>query len=153
MARKNGNGEATRPRKRPDGKREARYWEETPTRRKRRSVYGKTRKEVVEKLAEHTTTRDDEQGQVPTDKTLREFLAQYEEVAKDTMKRRSFETYRDVARKHLLPPFGGSKPEDLSRERVRRMYPRKRDQGLCAARGGGFTVYFLPRYIRPYCGT
>ena len=134
MARKNGNGEGTRPRKRPDGRWEARYWAETPTGRKQRSVYGKTRKEVVEKLAEAMTTRNDEQGQVQTNVTLREFLAQYEEVAKDAMKRRSFETYRDIARNHLLPYLGGFKLEDLTRERVQRMYSRKRDQGLSAAR-------------------
>jgi integrase len=134
VARKNGNGEGSRPRRRPDGRWEARYWAETPTGRKRSSVYGKTRKEVVEKLTEAMTTRDEEHGRVKTNITLRDFLAQYEEVAKDTMKRRSFETYRDIARLHLLPALGTTKLKDLSREHVQRMYSRKRDQGLSAAR-------------------
>lgn len=134
VARKNGNGEGSRPRRRPDGRWEARYWAETPTGRKRSSVYGKTRKEVVEKLAEAMTTRDEEHGRVETNITLRDFLAQYEEVAKDTMKRRSFETYQDIARKHLLPALGGFQLKDLGREHVQRMYARKRDQGLSAAR-------------------
>ncbi len=134
MARKNGNGEGSRPRRRPDGRWEARYWAETPTGRKRSSVYGKTRKEVAQKLAEAMTTKEEEYEQVETNITLRDFLAQYEEVAKDTMKRRSFETYRDIARLHLLPALGSIKLKDLTREHVQRMYSRKRDQGLSAAR-------------------
>jgi hypothetical protein len=47
VARKNGNGEGSRPRKRTDGRWEARYWSEAG----RRSVYGRTRKEAAEKLA------------------------------------------------------------------------------------------------------
>lgn len=135
VARKNGNGEGTRPRKRPDGRWEARYWAETPTGRKQRSVYGKTRKEVVEKLAEAMTTREEEEHeQAPTNVTVRDFLAQYGEVAKDTMKRRSFETYLDIARLHLLPALGNIKLKDLSRERVQKLYSRKREGGLSAAR-------------------
>jgi integrase len=134
VARKNGNGEGSRPRKRPDGRWEARYWAETPTGKKRRSVYGSTRKEVVRKLAEAMTTKDDVPVMVPSNITVGEFLAQYEEVARDTMKRRSFETYQGIARVHLLPAFGNFKLEDLSREQVQRFYARKRDQGLSAAR-------------------
>ena len=47
MARKNANGEDSRPRKRADGRWEARYWSEG----KRRGVYGNTRKDVADKLA------------------------------------------------------------------------------------------------------
>ena len=41
MAKKNANEEGSRPRRRPDGRWEARYWSDG----KRRSLYGKTRKE------------------------------------------------------------------------------------------------------------
>ena len=47
MARKNGNGEGSRPRERADGRWEARYW----VGEKRRSVYGSTRKEAFARLA------------------------------------------------------------------------------------------------------
>ncbi len=66
--------------------------------------------------------------------TLGEFLAQYEDAVRDTMKRRSFETYLDIARLHLLPAFGNTKLEDMTRGQVQRMYARKRDEGLSAAR-------------------
>jgi integrase len=50
------------------------------------------------------------------------------------MKRRSFETYLDIARLHLLPSFQDTRLKDLSREQVQRMYTHKRDEGLSAAR-------------------
>jgi hypothetical protein len=41
-----------------------------------------------------------------TNITVREFFAQYDDAVRDTMKRRSLETYRDIARLHLLLAFG-----------------------------------------------
>jgi integrase len=131
MARKNGNGEGSRPRQRADGRWEARYW----VGGKRRSVYGSTRKEVTDKLAKATANhRPRTEVAVATDLTVREFFAQYDDAVRDTMKRRSLETYRDIARLHLLPAFGGKKLKDLTREHVQRMYSQKRDAGLSAAR-------------------
>jgi integrase len=71
---------------------------------------------------------------VPTCITVAEFFVQYEDAVKDTMKRRSLETLRDIARLHLLPAFGTIKLKDLTRERVQKLYSRKLDAGLSAAR-------------------
>jgi integrase len=128
--KKRGNGEGSKPRKRPDGRWEARCWSEG----KRRSVYGSTRKEVAAKLAEALVTKDEPQKLVPTSITIAEFFDQYQDAVKDTMKRRSFETLQDVARLHLLPAFGTMKLKDLSRGHVQRLYSRKRESGLSAAR-------------------
>lgn len=130
VAKKNANGEGSRPRKRPDGRWEVRYWSEG----RRRSVYGETRKEVAEKLAKAMAAEEDTPAFVPTNITVGEFLVQYEDAVRDTMKRRSFETYLDIARLHLLPALRNTKLEDLTREQVQRMYARKRDEGLSAAR-------------------
>ena len=46
----------------------------------------------------------------PSNITVGEFFAQYEDAVRHTMKRRSFETYLDIARLHLLPAFGPLKP-------------------------------------------
>ncbi len=127
---KRGNGEGGKPRQRPDGRWEARYYIDG----KRRSVYGQSRKEAATKLIDALATKDEPTPFVPSDVTIREFFAQYENVAKDTMKRRSYETYRDIARKHLLPTVGSLKIKDLTREQVQRMYSQKRDAGLSAAR-------------------
>ena len=51
MTRKRGNGEGSRPRKRPDGRWEARYTVHTSEGPKRKTMYGRTRQEVADKLA------------------------------------------------------------------------------------------------------
>ena len=113
MARKNGNGEGSRPRKRPDGRWEARYWSEG----RRRSVYGETRKEAAEKLAKAIAAEEEPPATfVPPSITLGEFLAQYGDAVRYTMKRRSSETYLDIARLHLLPAIRNTKLKDLTRE-------------------------------------
>ena len=133
MAKRNANGEGSRPRKRADGRWEGRYWLETTEGRKRRSVYGATRKERAEKLLEAQKNQDEAPVFVPADIKVVEFFGQYKDAVKDTMKRRSFETCCDIARLHLLPAFGGLKLKDLTREHVQGLYSRKRDQGLSAA--------------------
>jgi integrase len=131
VARKNGNGEGSRPRQRADGRWEARYW----VGGKRRSVYGSTRKEAADRLARAVANDEEPMAEVAeTDITVRQFFAQYDDSVRDTMKRRSLETYRDIARLHLLPAFGNKKLKDLTREHVQRLYSQKRDAGLSAAR-------------------
>ena len=130
VERKRGNGEGSRPRKRPDGRWEARYWDG----QQRRSVYGRTRKEAAAKLVEAMASQDYPPAFEPSNITVADFLAQYEDVARNTMKRRSFETYYDIAKLHLVPAFGDAKLNDLNRERVQRMYADKLDAGLSAAR-------------------
>jgi hypothetical protein len=57
VARKNANGEGSRPRERSDGRWKACYWVDG----KRRSVYGSTQKEAADKLAKALATKDDSQ--------------------------------------------------------------------------------------------
>ena len=129
MARKNANGEGSRPRERADGRWEARYWVDG----KRRSVYANTRKEAADKLAKALANKEAPAFK-PTDITVRDFLAEYQEAVRDSLKRRSYENVCDVIRLHLTPEFGYVKLRDLSRERVQKMYASKRDVGLSAAR-------------------
>jgi hypothetical protein len=100
----------------------------------RRSFYGKTSKEVWQKYRETLAQQDDTPAYEPITITVRKFFRQYGEVARDTMKRRSLETYRGIASKHLPPSSGSAKLAGLDRERVRRLYSRKRDAGLFPAR-------------------
>jgi integrase len=130
VARKRGNGEGSISR-RKDGRWEGRY----TVNGKRRGVYGKTRKEVADKLARAVAASKGAAPEfVAANVTVAEFFEQYDHVARDTMKRLGYETYRDIARLHLLPPFGSKKLADLSREDVQRLYSQKRDGGLSAAR-------------------
>ena len=61
----------------------------------------------------------------PTDITVRDFLAEYREAVRDSLKRRSFENVRDVICLHLIPEFGRRKLKDLTRERVQKLSPRR----------------------------
>ena len=70
MARKNANGEGSRPRERADGRWEARYWVDG----NRRSNYGNTRKEAADKLAKALANKKVPTFK-PTDITVRSFLA------------------------------------------------------------------------------
>lgn len=129
--RKRGNGEGSKPRKRPDGRWEARY---TDAEGKRRSVYGATRKEVAGKLVEALASKDESQPFKPTNITVRDFLAEYQDAVKHGLKRRSFENVRDVIRLHLIPEFGSNKLKNLTRERVQKLYTSKLNAGLSPAR-------------------
>lgn len=91
-----GNGEGNG-RQRKDGRYETRYCIETPDGLKRRSVYGKTRKEAAEKLAEAVANKDDIPAFEPTGITMREFFAEYEEAIRYTIERRSFDYTSEIA--------------------------------------------------------
>ncbi len=119
--KKRGNGEGGKPRKRPDGRWEARYYVDG----KRRSVYGATRKEVAAKLIDALANKDEPAPFVPSNLTVAEFFDQYEEAVRVSIKRRSFETNHDIVRLHILPAFGSKLLRSLSREAVQLFYSRK----------------------------
>jgi integrase len=129
--KKRGNGEGSKPRKGADGRWEARY---TDADGKRRSVYAPTRKEVAAKLADALAHKDDAPAFKPTNITVRDFLAEYQDAVEHSLKRRSFENARDVIRLHLLPELGYTQFKALTREQIQRMYTNKLNFGLSAAR-------------------
>jgi hypothetical protein len=103
VARRRGSGEGGVSR-RKDGRWEDRYTVDTPSGRKRRSVYGKTRREAAQRLTQAIATKDVAAHRAVPGITVRGFLVQYEDAIRDTVKRRSLETYQDIARLHLIPP-------------------------------------------------
>ncbi len=129
MARKNANGDGSRPRKRPDGRWEARYWVETPSGRKRRSVYGSSRKDCAEKLAEAISAKEDFVA-IPANITVSEFLKQYLEAAREKLRRRTWEGHEETVRVHLVPSLGHLKLKELTRSHVQSLYTAKRVRGL-----------------------
>lgn len=130
VSKKRGNGEGGISR-RNDGRWEARYCAADG---KRRSVYGKTRREVVEKLRKAIAESEQPPAFVPVEVTFAEFIGQYDDAVRDTMKKRSLDTYRDIARLHLLPAFGKMNLQNLTREHIQKLYSQKRDAGLSPAR-------------------
>ena len=129
--RKRGNGEGSKPRKRPDGRWEARY---TDADGKRRSVYGTTRKVVAGKLVEALAHKGKLPPFRPTNITVGDFLTEYQNAVRYSLKRRAFENNSDVIRLHLLPELGSTKLKSLKREQVQWLYTKKLNAGLSAAR-------------------
>jgi integrase len=108
----------------------ARYTVETPTGKKRKTVYGKTREEAHEKLIEALSNRNKGLVFEGDDQTLETYLAGWLRDIEGTIKQRTLENYEYVVRKHIVPALGQVKLKALKPDRVRRLYRDKLDGGL-----------------------
>jgi integrase len=101
--------------------------------RTRRSVYGRTRSEVADKLAElQTQVR---QGLVApkAGMTVEQYLLSWlEDVAKRNLRTRTYENYETNVRVHLVPGLGSKRLDRLTPAEVRRFLHAKADAGLAA---------------------
>jgi integrase len=129
MAKKNGNGEGSRPRKRPDGRWEARYTIHTPTGPKRKTVYGRTRQEVAQKLA--CALSDRAQGLTFEAGSLKlgEYLDRWLPDIHNTVRQRTWERYEQIVRVHIKPVLGRVKLKDLTATHARGLYREKLESG------------------------
>jgi integrase len=129
---KTANGEGSNPRKKSNGRYEARAALDTPTGCKRVSFYGATAKEATEKRTAAVADRNrgalfSDPGRLTVGEYLERWLsdaAQYQ-VAASTHGR--YERTRD---NHLIPFFGRIKLRDLSPPHVRAFKARKIVVGL-----------------------
>lgn len=146
MAGKHGNGEGSI-RQREDGIWEARIslGYHTDGKPLRKSIYGKTRREVADKLAH--SLRDYKQGlPVATDErqTVGAFLTQWlEEVKKPVVKPKTYHSYSQVLRVHLIPGFRGKSLGKLSPQHVQTFLNAKSKEGLSPR-----TVGYLREVLR-----
>jgi integrase len=127
---KRGNGEGSITR-RKDGLYMARYTVQTPTGPKRKTLYGKTRREVDEKLTKAKVDRDG--GLVfDADKLkLGEYLERWlTDSVRDTVRPTTFERYEQMVRLHIRPVLGRLKLKNLTSTHVRGLYRQKLDAGL-----------------------
>jgi integrase len=127
---KRGNGEGGISR-RKDGLYMARYTVQTPTGPKRKTLYGKTRREVDEKLTKAKANRD--AGLVFDADTMKlgEYLGRWlTDSVRDTVKATTYETYERLVRLHLVPMLGRVKLKNLTPTHVRGLYREKLDSGL-----------------------
>lgn len=128
-AKKRGNGEGSIS-LRQDGRWEARV--RLPN-GKRPTVYGETRKEVQDKLRE--LNRSIEQGvQVGVKRpTLRQFLEQWlEEVVKPNNAFKTYQSYSQTCRNHIIPMLGTVPIDKLTAQDVQSFYTKKTRQGASA---------------------
>ena len=122
MSRKRGNGEGSIT-KRKDGRWMARYTVHTAGGRKRKTIYGKTRAEVAEKLAKAVMDRAD--GLVFDGGTLRlfEYLERWlADSVRDTVRATTYETYAYLVRTYIVPSLGRIKLKALTPAHVQRFY-------------------------------
>ncbi len=125
-----GNGEGTI-RKRKDGRWEGRYTVQTPDGAKQKTVYGKTRKEVSEKLTEAMAGRD--KGLVFDTKGLMvsEYLGRWlEDSVRGSVRESTYSRDKYLVDAHIRPALGRLKLKNLNAMHLQRLYREKLDSGL-----------------------
>jgi integrase len=129
---KRANGEGSKPRKKANGRYEARATLETPAGRKRVSFYGATAKEAAEKRTAAVADRN--RGALFSDPgrlTVGEYLERWlSDAARYQVAASTHGRYRRTCANHLIPFFGRIKLRDLSPPHVRAFKARKIEAGL-----------------------
>ena len=133
MSKKRGNGEGSISR-RKNGGWIGQYTVYTAERRKRKTLYGKTRAEVSEKLTKAMADRD---GGIVYDAgklTVGEYLERWlTDSVKGSVKEATYANYSHFARKHICLALGRVKLKNLTPAHVRSVYGEKSRSGLSAA--------------------
>jgi integrase len=97
----------------------------------RKYLYGKTRKEVYDKLQK--ALLEQQQGILPTGpkQTVKQYLEYWlEEVHKPTIRLSSYVKYRRLIYIHILPTLGHVQLQKLSPQQVQSLYKKKSEEGL-----------------------
>ena len=131
MTRKRVNGEGSISRHPKRDLWMARYTVETPAGTKRRTVYGKTRREVRDKLAKALAERAD--GFLFDDEniTVGEYVTRWlEDSAKGGLAHRTYANYKLQVRRHIVPALGRVKLAKLNPVHVQGLYAAKLHEGL-----------------------
>jgi integrase len=130
MMGRRGNGEGSI-RKRNDGRWEGRYSVQTPDGPKQKTVYGKTRKEVSDRLTEAMAGRNKglvfDAGKVTVGEHLERWL---EDVVRPSASHRTYSTNAQQVRTHIAPTLGRIKLKDLRKSHIDWLYREKLDSGL-----------------------
>ncbi len=132
MARR-GNGEGTIT-LRKDGRWEGRYTLHTGAGPKRKVLYGKTRKEVRERLTKALADRDGGLVFVADDTTVGEYLDRWLEdcvkplVWQGELEHSTYARYEGLSRNHIKPHLGHRRLRVLNRAEVRRLYNEKGEE-------------------------
>jgi integrase len=99
--------------------------------RKRKQFYGKTRKEVQEKL--RVALNEQRLGTLATgpQQTLKQYLEYWlEDVHKPAIRLSSYMQYRGILDKHIFPLLGHIQVQKLTPQQVQSFYARKEKEGL-----------------------
>lgn len=130
----NGNGNI---RKRSNGTWEARYCVGTDSvtgKLIRKSVYGKTQKEVREKLRAATAAIDKQEYFEPAKCTVGQWLTIYEEEHLNSVKYMTAKSYKAQIETHIRPALGSMKLADLTPVIIHRFYSQLQKNGQTVIR-------------------
>jgi integrase len=147
VAKKRGNGEGSISR-RKDGLYMARYTIQTATGTKRKTLYGKNREDVAEKLVDALSNRN--QGLVfdAGSQTVGEYMEQWLQTsARESVRESTYESYRNQVRRYVVPAIGRVKLKRLSAMQIQGMYRAMLDRGL-SPRTVQYTHAVLHRALR-----
>ena len=129
---KRANGEGSKPRRKSNGRYEARATLDTPTGRKRVSFYGATAKEAADKRTAAIADRN--RGALFVDPgrlNVGEYLGRWlTDTARYQVAASTYGRYQRTCRNHLIPFFGRVKLRDLSPPHIRAFKARKIESGL-----------------------
>lgn len=116
--------------------------------RKRKYFYGKTRREVAEKLK--VALREQQQG-LPIAierQTVEQFLTKWlEDTAKPTLRPSTYTGYEVLVRVHIIPALGRIQLQQLSPQHVQAFLKQKRESGLANR-----TVQYMHAVLRRALG-
>ncbi len=128
---KRGNGEGSITRHKKSGLYMARYTVETAAGPRRKTIYGKERDEVRDKLIDALSNRNKGLVFEGDDQTLSAFLDNWlAGSVRGSVKPSTYESYERVIRCHLKPGLGRRKLKALAPDHVQALYGRKLDAGL-----------------------
>ena len=129
MTKRRGNGEGTLYERR-DGRWEGRYTVQTPSGPKRRTLYGRTRKEAAAKLTKALAAAD---GNLVFDDealTVGAYLGRWlNDSVRGDVAHRTYHSYLYHVEHHISPALGRTKLKNLSPMQVQGLYRSKLDAG------------------------
>jgi integrase len=128
---KRGNGEGSIYQRKEDGK-----WVGSITLQngKRKVFYGKTRKEVKDKLA--VALHEQQQGTLVANsqQTVEQFLIDWlENTHKRSVRPRTYERYKQAIDLHIIPALGRYQLQKLTVQQVQAFYAKEEDKGIAPA--------------------
>ena len=97
---------------------------------KRRTLYGKTRQEAARKLAAAIRDRDAGIPATPQRQTVGQFLTQWIETTRPTIRLSTFVRYEEYIRIHTVPVIGHTRLTQLAPQHLQDLYARKLAEGL-----------------------
>ncbi len=99
--------------------------------KKRRTIYGRTRRDVQVKLRKLLADADRGVWSSPQRFTVAEYLDRWlEDTARPSVKKRTWEGYVDIVRVHLLPALGSFKLTSLQPSHIQKLYSSLLAKGL-----------------------